>query len=40
VSIGIAGYRPGGDMKNFINRADRFMYEAKRRGKDRVCSSA
>jgi diguanylate cyclase (GGDEF)-like protein len=39
VSIGIAGYRPGEDMKDFINRADRFMYEAKRQGKDRVCSS-
>jgi len=27
-------------MKDFINRADRFMYEAKKRGKDQVCSSA
>jgi len=40
VSIGIAGYRPGEEMKDFINRADRFMYEAKKRGKDQVCSSA
>jgi len=26
-------------MKDFINRADRLMYEAKRRGKNRICAS-
>ncbi|HTZ41198.1 MAG TPA: GGDEF domain-containing protein [Syntrophales bacterium] len=36
VSIGIAQYRPGEELKDFIARADRNMYEAKRRGKDRV----
>ena len=40
VSIGITSYRPGEEMKDFINRADRYMYEAKKRGKNRVCSSA
>jgi diguanylate cyclase (GGDEF)-like protein len=39
VSIGIARYRPGEDMKDYINRADQSMYMAKRQGKDRVCSS-
>jgi len=39
VSIGITGYRYGEDMKDFINRADRLMYEAKRRGKNRICAS-
>ena len=36
VSTGVAEYRPGEDMKDFISRADRSMYEAKRLGKDRV----
>jgi len=39
VSIGITSYRPGEEMKDFINRADRYMYEAKRRGKDQVYAS-
>jgi diguanylate cyclase (GGDEF)-like protein len=37
VSIGIAQYRSGEDLKEFISRADRNMYEAKRRGKDQLC---
>jgi diguanylate cyclase (GGDEF)-like protein len=36
VSIGIAQYRPGEELRDFITRADRNMYEAKRQGKDRV----
>jgi diguanylate cyclase (GGDEF)-like protein len=37
VSIGIAQYQSGEELKEFISRADRNMYEAKRRGKDRLC---
>jgi diguanylate cyclase (GGDEF)-like protein len=37
VSIGIAEYRPGEELRDFISRADRNMYEAKRRGKDQLC---
>jgi two-component system cell cycle response regulator len=37
VSIGIAEYRPGEVLRDFISRADRNMYEAKRRGKDQLC---
>lgn len=36
VSIGIAQYRPGEELRDFIARTDRNMYEAKRQGKDRV----
>jgi diguanylate cyclase (GGDEF)-like protein len=36
VSIGIAHYRPGEELRDFITRADQNMYEAKRQGKDRV----
>jgi diguanylate cyclase (GGDEF)-like protein len=36
VSIGIAQYRPGEELRDFISRSDRNMYEAKRLGKDRV----
>ncbi len=37
VSIGIAQYQPPEDMKVFVRRADQFMYNAKKGGKDRVC---
>lgn len=37
VSIGIAEFCTGESLKEFIRRADRGMYEAKKRGKDRVC---
>jgi diguanylate cyclase (GGDEF)-like protein/PAS domain S-box-containing protein len=40
VSIGVAQYRPGEDMKAFVSRADRLMYQAKKSGKDRVCSES
>jgi len=39
VSIGIAQYQSGEELKEFISRADRNMYEAKRLGKDRVYSA-
>jgi diguanylate cyclase (GGDEF)-like protein len=38
VSIGLAQYQPQEDMKAFVNRVDRLMYQAKKDGKDRVCS--
>lgn len=37
VSIGIAQYRPQGDMKAFIHQVDQLMYQAKKNGKDQVC---
>lgn len=40
VSIGVAQYRPGEDMKALVSRADRLMYQAKKSGKDRVCSES
>lgn len=36
VSIGVAQYRPHKDVTSFIRRADQLMYEAKKKGKDRV----
>jgi diguanylate cyclase (GGDEF)-like protein/PAS domain S-box-containing protein len=38
VSIGLAQYRPQEDMKDFVHRVDQIMYQAKKNGKDRVCS--
>ena len=40
VSIGITQYKPQEDMKSFVNRVDQLMYQAKKNGKDRVCSEA
>ena len=40
VSIGIAQYKPQEDMKSFVNRVDQLMYQAKKNGKDGVCSEA
>jgi len=37
LSIGLAEYRSREDMREFINRVDQFMYQAKKEGKDRVC---
>ncbi len=36
ISIGITQYRPGEELRDFVSRADRNMYEAKRLGKDRI----
>ena len=37
VSIGLAQYRSREDIKAFVNRVDKLMYEAKKNGKDRIC---
>jgi len=37
-SIGIAQYRPDEGMKAFVQRVDQLMYQAKKKGKDRICS--
>ena len=37
VSIGMAQYNPMEDMKTFVRRADKFMYQAKKDGRDRIC---
>jgi len=39
-SIGLAQYRPGEDMTAFVHRVDQLMYQAKKQGKDGVCSEA
>ena len=36
VSAGVATYRPGEDVMEFINRADRALYRSKNAGRDRV----
>ena len=38
MSIGFAQYKPQEDMKAFVYRVDQLMYQAKKNGKDRVCS--
>ena len=40
VSIGIGQYKPQEDMKTFVIRVDQLMYQAKKNGKDRVCSES
>jgi diguanylate cyclase (GGDEF)-like protein/PAS domain S-box-containing protein len=40
VSIGVGQYRPGEEMKAFVERVDQLMYQAKKEGKDRVCCDA
>jgi diguanylate cyclase (GGDEF)-like protein/PAS domain S-box-containing protein len=38
VSIGLAEHAPGEDVDALLKRADEALYEAKRRGKNRVCA--
>jgi len=38
VSIGLAQYKPKEEMKAFVQRVDQLMYQAKKNGKDSVCS--
>lgn len=38
VSIGVACYRPGEPLSDFINRADKSLYSAKAQGRNRVVS--
>ena len=40
VSIGIGQYKLQEDTKVFVNRVDQLMYQAKRNGKNRVCSES
>lgn len=37
-SFGIASHRPGESLQQLMNRADRLLYEAKKAGRNRVCS--
>lgn len=37
MSIGIAQYKLQEDMKAFVHRVDKFMYQAKRSGKNSIC---
>jgi PleD family two-component response regulator len=39
-SAGVASFEPGEDQDSVIARADAAMYEAKRRGKNRVLPAA
>jgi diguanylate cyclase (GGDEF)-like protein len=36
ISLGVAAYSPGDDMKKLLARADAALYRAKRSGRDRV----
>jgi len=40
VSIGLAQYKPREEVKAFVSRVDQLMYEAKKQGKDRVCTES
>jgi len=35
--IGLRQYRPQEDMKDFVQRVDQQMYQAKNSGKDQMC---
>ncbi len=37
VSIGLAQYKNGEDIKAFVNRTDHFMYRSKKGGKNKIC---
>jgi diguanylate cyclase (GGDEF)-like protein len=37
VSIGLAQYKPKEEMKTFIHRLDKLMYQAKKDGRNRIC---
>ena len=36
VSIGVAQYKPKEEIKEFVNRVDKLMYQAKENGRDRI----
>ena len=38
MSIGLSQYKPGENMKAFVHRVDKTMYQAKHQGRDRICS--
>jgi diguanylate cyclase (GGDEF)-like protein/PAS domain S-box-containing protein len=37
VSIGVAQYKQTEEMKTFVQRVDKLMYQAKKDGRDRIC---
>jgi len=37
VSIGLAQYKPMEEMKMFVHRVEKLMYQAKKDGRDRIC---
>lgn len=39
-SFGVTALGPSDDIESFLNRADQALYQAKRTGRDRVCSAA
>jgi len=40
LSMGVAQYKAQEDLKSFVHRADQFMYQCKKSGKDKVCSES
>lgn len=38
MSIGVSQYKTKEDMKAFVHRVDQLMYQAKKNGRDRICS--
>ncbi|GAB6269529.1 MAG: diguanylate cyclase [Smithella sp.] len=36
VSMGLAQYKPNEEIKTFVHRVDQFMYQAKKKGRDRI----
>jgi PleD family two-component response regulator len=38
VSIGLSQHTAKEDMKTFVHRVYQLMYQAKKNGKDRICS--
>lgn len=38
ISVGVAQYNPEENIKSFVSRVDKFMYKAKKRGKNKVYS--
>jgi two-component system cell cycle response regulator len=37
VSIGLVHYKPKEELKEFVQRVDQLMYQAKKNGRDRIC---
>ena len=37
VSIGLTQYKPKEEMKTFVHRVEKLMYQAKKDGRDRIC---
>ena len=39
MSIGISQYKPEEDLKAFVHRVDKIMYQAKQQGRDKICTA-